>query len=97
MLENKDVLVARMADDLPILRKKLRLSQEGLAEIIGVSRFTVTLYETQKRTIPWNVFLALVFVFDKNKETSALLKALGIYTKELDDFLLIDPRNSLSK
>ena len=97
MLDNKDLLVERMADNLPVLRKKLKLSQEELAKIVGSSRYTVMLYETKKRKMPWNIFLALVLLFDKNEETSLLLKALGIYTEELERFILHNPGNELSQ
>lgn len=87
MLENREILVERMADNLPVLRKKLKLSQEELATIIGSSRYTVMLYETKKRKMPWNIFLSLVLLFDKNEETKVLLRALEIYTDDLDGFL----------
>lgn len=90
MMNNQDLLIGRMADNLPVLRKKLKLSQEQLANIIGSSRYTVMLYETKKRKMPWNVFLSLVFLFDKNKESAPLLKALEIYTDELDGFIKQD-------
>lgn len=92
MLENRDILAERMADNLPVLRKKLKLSQEELAKIVGSSRYTVMLYETKKRKMPWNTFLSLVLLFDKNDETAVLLRALDIYTNELDLFL--NHRNS---
>lgn len=87
MFENRDLLVERMSDNLPVLRKKLKLSQEELAKIVGSSRYTVMLYETKKRKMPWNIFLSLVLLFDKNEETAVLLRALDIYTSELDLFL----------
>lgn len=97
MLDNRDLLVERMTDNLPVLRKKLKLSQEELAKIVGSSRYTVMLYETKKRKMPWNIFLTLVLLFDKNEETSPLLKALEIYTEELERFILHDSGNELSK
>ena len=97
MLDNRDILAERMADNLPVLRKKLKLSQEALAKILGSSRYTVMLYETKKRKMPWNTFLALVLLFDKNEETSPLLNALDIYTEELEHFILHDTGNESSK
>ena len=40
--------------------------------------------------MPWNVFLSLVFLFDKNEESAPLLKVLEIYTDELDGFIKQD-------
>lgn len=97
MIKDRDLLVERMADNLPVLRKKLKLSQEELANIVGSSRYTVMLYETKKRKMPWNIFLTLVLFFDKNEETSPLLKALDIYTEEFERFILRDSGNELQK
>ena len=35
------VLIEKMTENLPVLRKKLKLSQENLAKFIGSSRYTV--------------------------------------------------------
>lgn len=91
MNDARDELIERMADNLPVLRKKLKLSQENLASIIGSSRNTVMLIETKKRKMTWNTFLSLVLLFDKNEETTLLLRALGIYTDELDKMIIQQP------
>ena len=96
-MNNQDELVERMVENLPVLRKKLELSQEELAKIIGSSRYTVMLYETKKRKMPWNVFLSLVFLFDKNDESAPLLKALEIYTEELDSFIKHEETQEMGK
>ena len=96
-MNNQDELVERMVENLPVLRKKLKLSQEELAKIIGSSRYTVMLYETKKRKMPWNVFLSLVFLFDKNDESAPLLKALEIYTEELDSFIKHEETQEMGK
>lgn len=86
MSTNRVQLIDKMADNLPVLRKKLKLSQEDLAQLIGSSRFTVMEIETKKRKMTWTTFLSLVLLFDKNEETAVLLRALEIYTDELDAF-----------
>ena len=85
--DKRDILIDRMTDNLPVLRKKLKLSQEMLAEFVGSSRYTVMLIETKKRRMTWNTFLSLVLLFDKNEETAILLRALEIYTEDLDNML----------
>lgn len=87
MTDTREKLMDMMAENLPVLRKKLKLSQESLAKIIGSSRHTVMLIETKKRKMTWNTFLSLVLLFDKNEETAPLLRALDIYTAELDSFI----------
>lgn len=69
-----------MVENFPALRRKLKLFQEALAQIIGSSRYTVMLIETKKRKQTCNTFLSLVLLlFDKNEDTAVLLRALGIY------------------
>lgn len=85
--ETRDILIEKMTENLPVLRKKLKLSQESLAHFIGSSRYTVMQIETKKRRMTWNTFLSLVLLFDKNDETAVLLRALEIYTDELDSML----------
>ena len=75
MAEIKEVLIERMTENLPVLRKKLKLSQDALAQIIGSSRYTVMLLETKRRKMTWNTFLSLVLLFDKNEDTAVLLRA----------------------
>ena len=51
--------------------------------------------ETKKRKMTWTTFLSLVLLFDKNEETAVLLRALGIYTDELDAFIKQEGEASL--
>ena len=83
----KAVLINNMADNLPILRKKMNVTQAELATMIGVSRNTLVTIETGKKTMTWNMFLSLILIFTKNKETDKLLNVLEIYTDELNDFI----------
>ena len=91
MSEIREKLIDNMTENLPVLRKKLRLSQEGLAKIIGTSRYTVMLIETKKRRMTWNTFLSLILLFDKNQDTSVLLRVLDIYTEQLDAYFRQEP------
>ncbi|MBQ2880647.1 MAG: helix-turn-helix domain-containing protein [Clostridia bacterium] len=84
-----------MTENLPVLRKKLKLSQEDLAKVIGSSRYTVMLIETGKRRMTWNTFLSLVLLFDKNPETAVLLRALEVYTEEFDNMIKQQPEAEL--
>ena len=86
----KGVLTANMVENLPTLRKKLGVSQEELAGIIGVSRSTIAAIENKKRSLSWNMFLSLLLIFTKNDETDKLLSVLEIYTDELNSFIKND-------
>lgn len=82
-------LILKLSESLPLLRAKLNLSQEDLAFKIGITRQTISAFESKQREMTWSVFLALVLLFYRNQDTKQLLLAMSIYTKELDEFLLI--------
>ena len=80
-------LIRNMIDNLPTLRKRMDISQAEFAALIGVSRSTLAAIENQKRPMTWNMFLALLLIFTKNKETDKLLNAMEIYTDELNGMI----------
>ena len=80
-------LVCNMTANLPTLRTALGITQEELADKIGVSRGTVIAIETGKRDMTWNTFLSLVLLFTKNQATDRLLQVLEIYTDDLNAFI----------
>ena len=80
-------LIRNMTDNLPTLRKRMDISQAEFAALIGVSRSTLAAIENQKRPMTWNMFLALLLIFTKNKETDKLLSAMEIYTDELNGII----------
>ncbi len=84
-----------MAENLPMLRTKLGLSQTELAELMGVTRQTVSAVENGVRPLSWTGFLSLLFIFMENSETKPLLKVLGIYSDELADAFRITDLDKL--
>ena len=88
--KEKEVLIQNMVDNLPTLRKRLGVTQEGLAALAGISRSTLANIENRKRRMTWNNFLALLLIFIKNKDTDKLLNVMGIYTDELNEFIKQD-------
>lgn len=84
---DKEALIQRMTDNLPMLRTRLGLTQEDLADKIGLSRSTVVAIENRKREMTWNTFLSLMLLFIKNEITNKLLTALDIYTDDFHDFI----------
>ena len=85
--EERIVLINKLADKLPTLRKELGVSQQTLADKAGLSRSTITKVEGKRQALTWSTFLALFLIFKENTETDKLLKAFDIYTVELDEFL----------
>ena len=85
--QQRNALINNMAENLPVLRKKLRMTQDELAGMVGVSRSTLASIEGKKRNMTWNMFLSFLLVFTKNRETDKLLSAMEIYTDEFNEFI----------
>lgn len=56
----KQKLIENFRNELPVLRARARVSQETLAEKIGISRQAYNNFETGKKEMIWTTFLALV-------------------------------------
>ena len=78
-----------MAENLAMLRTKLGLTQEEIAELIGGSRQTISLIERGVRPMMWDTFICLLFLFQNNEATRAMLPVLGLYTPELTNYMNI--------
>lgn len=83
----KDLLLNRMVESLPVLRKQAGLTQSELAALIGVSKFTILAIEKQQRLLSWNTFLSLVLVFSKNPQTEKMLDFFEIYTNNFNQMM----------
>ena len=72
-INDKTELILILRDELPVLRAKARLSQEEVADRIGLSRQTLSSIETGKREMTWTTFLALITLFQNNENTRTML------------------------
>lgn len=72
----KKIVTEQFRDELPVLRAKAKVSQENIAEKIGVSRQTYNAIETGKKDIPWTIFLALLAFFQNNDQTKRMVEQL---------------------
>lgn len=72
-----------LIDNLAALRARLNITQEGLANVIGVSRQTFYSIETGKRKMSWPIYMAIIFFFDSIPDTSEMMKELRIYPIDL--------------
>ena len=84
--ERKDNLIEKFSEELPALRGKVGASQEEVSSSIGISRQTYSAYENHSRPIPWSVFLALLFYFDYIPSTHNIIRRLGVFPDEIDQF-----------
>lgn len=86
-----------MAQNLPVLRASLGVTQTELAEMIGVTRQTLSAAESGARPLSWGNFVSLLFVFTQNEQTQRLLETLDIYTEELNSMFCVTNLSVLEK
>ena len=75
----KDLSMEILQDNLSALRARADITQEELANILGISRQTYYAIESKKKQMSWNIFMSMIFFFHELKSTSEMLKELKIY------------------
>lgn len=81
--EDRDLLISRLVDELPVLRTKLGISQDELASLVGISRQTYSTIETKRRKMTWGTFLSLILVFDYNEQTHDFVRKAGLFPQKI--------------
>lgn len=81
--QEREALIARLVQELPILRTKLGASQEELANLIGITRQTYSTFETARRPMSWSIYLALLMVFDNDSRTHKYIRSAGLFPDRL--------------
>lgn len=79
----KETSIAILQENLSALRAKAAITQEELANLIGVSRQTYYGIETGKREMSWTIYIALIFFFHSLNSTKEMIDELKIYPIEL--------------
>ena len=77
-----------LTKELPVLRKRCKLTQQQLGDIAGVSRQTITNIESGKCEMKWSLFLAFMFLFGLNEESADYLKQIDIPYDEVKKWLV---------
>lgn len=72
-IELKQNLMDKFRCELPVLRAKARVSQEIIAERVGISRQTYSCLETGRKEMSWTTFLAIVAFFQNNEHTKSMI------------------------
>ncbi len=82
--ENEKVIfIEALTKELSSLRAKAGLSQEEVANLIGVSRQTYGAMERRKRKMSWNTYLSLILFYDYNKRTHEMIRNIDAFPHEL--------------
>ena len=84
MKASRERLIAQLTAELPAIRARLKLSQDELSSRVGISRQTCSLIETRKQTMTWVTFMAMLALFENNKESLSQLSLIGFF--DSDDF-----------
>ena len=81
--EYKAASIEILQTNLAPLRAKIGISQEELANVIGLARQSYCAIEAGKREMMWSTYLSLIFFFDSIKTTSEMMEELRIYPIDL--------------
>lgn len=81
--KEKYALIEKLTPELPLLRAKAKISQEEVANIIGISRQTYGAIERKARKMSWNTYLSLVWFYDYNRKTHKMIRSTSAFPHEL--------------
>lgn len=81
--EEKDNFIYALTPNLAVLRTKAEISQDELANLVGISRQTYSAIERKVRRMSWSTYLSLVFFYDHNQKTHKMIRQLAIFPQEL--------------
>ena len=94
---DKEKLIDKFVYEMPILRKRLDMSQDDIGEIVGISRQTYSGIETRKRKMTWSNYMALLFFFYFNPATRDAVESAGIFPDELKEAMMTNQRQKLNE
>ena len=86
----KEQLIDILTNELKVLRAKAEISQQELANRMGVSRQTYGIIETKKQRMTWNHFMALLLLFRSNAGTADIIDRIGVCPPELERYIRLN-------
>jgi DNA-binding XRE family transcriptional regulator len=89
----KEELIDTLTNELRVLRAKARVSQQELANRMGVSRQTYGMIETEKQRMTWNHFMLLLLLFRSNDGTAEIIDRIGAYPPELEQYIKLGKKS----
>lgn len=87
MRDIKDIkteLYNQLINELPVLRARLGITQEMLAMKVGCSRQTVNSVENRKKEMTWQLFMAIMAVFNQDEITRKMLSDILGFNEKLN-------------
>lgn len=81
--EYKELSIEILQENLPSLRARVGISQEELANVIGITRQTYYAIETGKREMLWTTYCALMFFFNSIDRSAEMIRDLRVYPIDL--------------
>ena len=90
-IDVRNKLIELLRNDLLVLREKARVSQEDIANKIGISRQTYSSIETGKREMSWTTFLALIAYFQNNDRTKQMINGIEGLSEGME--MVMEPRS----
>ena len=69
-----------MASNLSTLREKTKITQDELADRLGLSRQTISAIENEKRDMQWCTFSVLFMFFANIDDAKRIMLAMEIIT-----------------
>ena len=86
----KTAYIDKLAENLSMLRAKAGVTQGDVADRIGIARQTYSAIECGRNKMSWNTFMSLILFFKENVQTKEVIKILGIYTDELENYIRVE-------
>ena len=86
----KTVYIDKLTESLSMLRAKADVTQSDVADRIGIARQTYSAIECGRSRMSWNTFMSLILFFKENRQTKEVIKILGIYTDELENYIRVE-------
>ena len=88
--DRKIQLIDILTDELKVLRAKADISQQELADKMGVSRQTYGMIETKKQRMSWHHFMILLLLFKSSSGTADIIDRIGAYPPELEQYIKLN-------
>lgn len=83
----KALCIMQLTEELPVLRVRIGLSQEDVANRIGVTRQTYNAIESKRRPMTWNTCVSLMTLFNSHEKTRKMMQSSSWCCEILDEIM----------